>query len=154
MMKSLLTWVGRFCYNALYLIFIIEGDLIMCTRLFPDIIVAAEINGWIGARNYKKVPEIYVTIEDCISHQSDYKYFGICNVFVGYGDQEWDKRDYEAYFSSFPQYFRLTERGYWVDLEAFSKTGKGSRLIDRVCSKLFTQGTYSPKVMRALGLVA
>lgn len=124
----------------------------MCTRLYPDIIVAAEINNHVHAVR-TPAPSVCVSIDDCLSHQDIYKQFGICNVFVGYGDQEWNKRDYEAYLHTFPTYFHPVENGYEVDLDALSEGVSRDKFARQICNKLFTQGTYSPKVLKALGLL-
>lgn len=130
----------------------------MCTRLYPDIIVAAEIN---NSRRIvqmctaqSSVSSVHVSIDGCLSRQEDYKQFGICNVFVGYENQEWGEEDYKDFLHMFPEYFQPFEDGYTVDLVALQEGAAEVDLTSQICKKLFTQGTYSIKTLRALGLSA
>lgn len=124
----------------------------MCTRFFPDIIVAAEINNSVSHATGEADPQVCVSIDDCLLHQADYKQFGISNVFIGFGDKEWGKEDYLEYFNALPQYFHPTGSRYQVNLGALWQGVGRNDTTGKQYGKLFTQGTYPPKVLRALGL--
>ena len=119
----------------------------MCVRLYPDILVAAEINSIIFFEGIEK--PITVSIGDCLAHQRDYSQFGVRNSFIGYDGEEWSKEDYIAYFRRLPDYF--TKINDWYEYEVH---------IDKlVCNNelklglLLTQGIYKPCVLDAFGLL-
>lgn len=119
----------------------------MCIRLYPDVIIAAEINNRysIGSDN------CVISIPDCLSHQRDYTRFGFCHAFVGYGDEDWSASDYESYMRSLPKYFQKQgDDIYKVDMKALVGSGSGNR-GRRICEELLTQGTYSIKALNSLG---
>ena len=116
-----------------------------CVRLYPDIIVAAEISSSIF---FWKSESVTISIGNCLAHQKDYVYFGIPNAFIGFEGTVWNKNDYIAYFNRHPEFFTLTDDGYQVNLDALKDDNQ------RICyGRLLTQGTYSPKVLKALGLI-
>lgn len=133
----------------------------MCVRLYPDIIVAAEIN---NERRFaqmlrrqegsdKRVSEVNITIDGCLEHQKVYKHIGIRNVFVGFEGKEWDRWDYEVYLSRFPQYFKPVGGGkYHVDLAALAGDVDDEDIPLEICDKLFVLGTYPRRAMKTLGL--
>ena len=150
----------------------------MCVRLYPDIIVATEID---SIRSFEGNPNsIFISIGNCLAHQRDYASFGIRNAFIGFEGAVWNKDDYTAYLRSLPQFFTLTDKGYRVNLaELEKKTVRQDKSYSQTVSdetageksssgsactasefdgahysygKLLTQGTYSPKVLSALGL--
>ena len=54
----------------------------MCVRLYPDIIVAAEID---SIKFFEGNPaSIHISIGNCLAHQKDYASFGIRNAFIGF----------------------------------------------------------------------
>lgn len=119
----------------------------MCIRLFPDIIVAAEIASYVnsGLRTGFRL-----SVNDLILHQKDYAYFGFESpscVFVGYEGKEWGHDDYGWYLSSLPQFFREVVRNqlYDVNEDAILKSKDGIHA-------LLTRGTYPSKVLYALGI--
>ncbi len=134
----------------------------MCVRLYPDIIVATEID---SIRSFEGNPDsVFVSIGNCLAHQRAYASFGIRNAFIGFEGTVWNKDDYTAYLRSLPQFFTPTDEGYRVNMAALEKKAAKQ---DKSCSqkmpdesdgahysygKLLTQGTYSPKVLSALGL--
>ena len=115
-----------------------------CVRLYPDIIVAAEINFYIF---FCKSESIMISIDNCLAHQKEYVYFGMPNTFIGFEGNVWNKNDYIAYFNGHPEIFTLTGDGYQVNLDALKDDNQ------KICyGRLLTQGTYSQKVLKALGL--
>lgn len=135
----------------------------MCVRLYPDIIVAMEIE---TTRSFEDNPDkIFVYIGNCLAHQKTYASYGVSNAFIGFEGEVWKKEDYIAYFKSLPQFFTQTDNGYLVNMEALKKKADSN---DKSCNKstpdksdtnsysyykLFTQGTYGPDVLRALSLI-
>lgn len=124
----------------------------MCVRLYPDIIVAAEINSI--RFFYGDSRPICVSVGDCLAHQRDYASFGIRNAFIGFEDWEWNKEDYSAYFRSLPQFFSKVGEGYQVNLDALLEDQSlGNQEGDQYSlGKLLTQGVYSPDVLSAFGI--
>ena len=133
----------------------------MCVRLYPDIIVAVEIE---STRCFENNPDsIFIYIGNCLAHQRTYVSW-ISNAFIGFEGKEWEKEDYIAYFKSLPQFFTQTDNGYQVNLAALKKKA-GSN--DKSCNKLtpdesdsdyysyyriLTQGTYGPDVLKTFSL--
>ncbi len=116
-----------------------------CVRLYPDIIVAAEINFYIS---FLKSKFDKISIDSCLAHQNEYVYFGMPNTFIGFEENVWNKKDYIAYFNSHPEVFTLSDDGYKVNLDALKDDNQ------KICyDRLLTQGTYSQKVLKALGLI-
>ena len=119
-----------------------------CVRFYPDIIVATEISSINGFEN--NPDSITVSIGNCLAHQKFYANMGVpCTAFIGYEGKAWNKDDYNRYFRSLPQFFTLSEDGYGyiVDLEALKDDNQQIRYL-----KLLTQGTYSEKILKHLGL--
>lgn len=134
----------------------------MCVRLYPDIIVAAEIS---SIKFFENNPSsIFISIGNCLAHQKDYVSFGIPNAFIGFEGEIWNKDDYITYLRSLPQFFTQTYEGYRVNLDALEKnvapndilysqeTPDESEGAHYSYDKLFTQGTYPLNVLMALGL--
>ena len=126
----------------------------MCVRLYPDIIVVAEINN--SRLYYGETAPICISIDDCLAHQHDYVSFGIRNAFVGFNEAEWSKSDYVEYFKSLPKFFIRTGDDYLVNVEAL----KENNTLDETekaqfkLGKLLTQGVYSPDVLRAFRIAS
>ena len=108
----------------------------MCVRLYPDIIVAAEINSSIFWDGIEK--PIVVSIDDCIAHQKNYTRFGFSNPFIGYDDREWNEKDYLYYFRKLPQYFKeVSYQQYEVSIDVL-KDEKGKIHFE----KILIEGAY------------
>lgn len=128
----------------------------MCVRLYPDIIVAAEINNMRHFEMFyekrQDIPEVNISIDGCLYRQNEYKHFGIGNVFVGFEGEEWGKKDYENFLARFPEYFEPMGEEYRVNLAALAGDAEEEDIPLEICDKLFVLGTYPRRVMKALGL--
>ncbi len=126
----------------------------MCVRLYPDIIVVAEINNF--RLFYGDSRPVNVSIGNCLAHQREYVSFGIRSAFIGFEGSEWGKEDYEEYFRSLPQFFVKSSDGYQVRLDALLEANSNDDTSNAQYSmgKLLTQGVYSPDVLSAFGIAA
>ena len=115
-----------------------------CIRLYPDILVAAEID---SIRSfYGDDKPIYVEIGNCIAHQRVYA-CGIFHAFIGFENWEWNYDHYKYYLESLPQYFtRQIDGSYKVNLDAL----KDEYVL--CLGKLLTQGIYPPDVACCFGI--
>lgn len=121
----------------------------MCYRLFPDLIVAAEINSI--RVFYGDEKPVIVSIGDCIAHQRDYVHFGLPEQgFIGYEGEEWNKEDYLHYFRKLPQYFE--EVSYHSEYKVNMDKLKDENGIINFW-KIFTEGAYKDEEIAPFGLL-
>ena len=149
----------------------------MCTRLYPDIIVASEIrericqiavqNGldcdqvavtdnFLGDLKY-----IYVSSTGCTKKQEGYKNLGLVHTFIGYDNKEWTKEDYQQYFLHMPNKFIPVEGSptmFQVSVEDFYKLERRhlhenvTELIKWFCQSFLETDRYGERTLNTLGI--
>ena len=122
----------------------------MCVRLYPDIIVAAEINNYICFYGDEK--PIIISIVNLLAHQREYTKFGFRKPFIGYEGKVWDKDDYLAYFRKLPQYFEEVKNSVWHAYKVNIDTLKSSDGIIHF-GRILTEGTYHLDELSPFGLL-
>ena len=133
----------------------------MSVRLYPDIIVATEIDSTLLWDNDPN--DVVIYIGNCLAHQSKYVTFGIRNGFIGYDGNEWTRDDYERYLQSLPLFFKkISETAYQVNMKELEREDVKNLneteytkldLTQRYSyGKLLTQGTYNRHVLTTLGI--
>lgn len=123
----------------------------MSVRLFPDIIVASEVNNLVKFYDDLTITSFEIPFSRLIDLQEDYKHWGISNVFIGYDDIDWCISDYKSYFERLPKIFTEYSNGYVVNLDFIQGVNKKD-IAKVICNKLLIQSAYSPKILKAFGL--
>lgn len=142
----------------------------MCVRLYPDFVVATELNNIISQfasmsfedDNISMLDYIFLSPEACTNLQERYKKIGLGSVILGYGDQSWAAEDYRNFFESHPDIFsrdETDEKFYKVDCSSFYN-GEDVDNIEKIrlsakefCCNLLTLDSYNNRLLSAVGLV-
>ena len=134
----------------------------MAVRLYPDIIVATEIDSILSFEGDPN--DVVVYIGNCLAHQRTYAArFGIRDAFIGFEGKEWIRDDYERYLRSLPEFFKkIDDGGYLVNMKKLEKSDVqhcGETEYAKLDStqkysygRLLTQGTYNRHVLSALSI--
>lgn len=148
----------------------------MCVRLHPDVVVATEVNNAIKSialrrgLSYSDILDedslsnisgdlsyIYVSVDSCLERQINYTKIGLCNVFIGYGDECWTQSDYRDYFEKQHKHFDLVDKHIWLyrykpnrDESLIGLTV--SAFAGHIAKRLLTQETYNATDLSVLGI--
>ncbi len=150
----------------------------MCTRFYPDIIVAVEVrdslNWFSHVREELKahvniadeiiaetLRDVHIDVFGCVERQGQLKRTGICNVYIGYGKEEWKNEDYIRYLSSHPDLFKERDDGdfmYGLNADSIMHNVEydGSDFDTytmRVCQWMLTEKIYDPLILERLDLL-
>ena len=113
----------------------------MCIRLYPDIIVATEINNIRNLNvilNNTEPDNIVLSIGKLLYKQKSYNQFGI--------NEYWGVDDYVKYFENFPTYFNRKTDDLWEVRFDLIKDGNSA-----MYTKILIHG-YSSDVWKKFGL--
>lgn len=149
----------------------------MCTRLKPDIIVAAEISSAISVLQNRdnnlyfnkdvsksSSDDILISIKSCMEIQRSYAQSGLGNIFIGYEEKYWDFSDYKEYLNSHNCFERIDDNKYIFSLSNFlhlvnfdynlneCSDNYYQQIKKCITEVLLTQSVYSSKILFALGL--
>ena len=152
----------------------------MAIRLYPDIVVATAINFSrkfaLQNRDLNKFNKVRLDINRCLYLQEEYTHIVITNVFIGFENKKWTKKDYEEYISSFKKgfiyicpgiyevdlielldiekkvAFYQSDENYFEILESYLDSIPYHEFVYMLCDKLFTLSTYPMDVLKKLGL--
>ena len=142
----------------------------MAMRLYPDFVAAIEARDSIVLNTYLREKTDYdvldketvkdilkdalVSVSRCIYNQEGYRNNGVSNVFVGYGHESWNIKDYRDYFASLPQYFikhpKLPDV-YKLNVDNIEILDTTHKTMQNFCLNIMTVGAYSPMILRKYG---
>lgn len=142
----------------------------MCVRLYPDFVVATELNNIINqfasmefeGDDISMLDHIFLSPEACTELQDRYKKIGLGSVILGYGDQSWSAEDYRSFFESHPDIFSVDEtdeKFYKVDCSNICNDEKVNNIekirlnAKEFCCNLLTLDSYNNRLLSAVGLV-